>query len=465
MQKFELYHGDALAVLRLLPDESFDSIFSDPPYELGFMGRSWDSSGIAYRVELWRECLRVLKPGGYMLAFGGTRTFHRMACAIEDAGFEIRDRLRYEQAIETKYDAFVASLADEQVAQLGELLNDAQGLGTELAWQYGTGFPKSLDVSKALDKAAGAQRTVVGFDEKAAKRTPAIRTNSYGDYKGQTGDITAPATDAAQQWQGWGTALKPAYEPILVARKPLDGTVAANVLKHGVGGLNIDGCRVEIVGDRRSPAGADGNVHRTTGGVFGEHKPSGEFDVTAGRWPANVILDGSDAVLAQYPTTQNGGGNAKSPDVFGMFGKRTPPAGGTKFAGDSGSAGRFFYSAKASQTDRNEGCAGLYWRRDASTPFGFVLIDRAQYDELPDAERAQGNVHTTVKPTSVCRWGVRLITPVGGRCLDPFTGSGSTGKACALEGIYFVGIDINDEPLRIAEARITDALAGAPLFE
>jgi hypothetical protein len=203
---FEIKHADCLEAMRGMADNSVDAIVTDPPYGLSFMGKKWDYDVPEQAV--WEECLRVLKPGGHLLAFAGTRTQHRMAVRIEDAGFEIRDMI---------------------------------------AWVYGSGFPKSLDVSKALDKAAGAEREAVGFDaEKAKQQTRAVGTASYGDYAGNAGVITDPATEAARQWQGWGTALKPAMEPITVARKPLIGTVAANVLEHGTGALNIDGCRVPI---------------------------------------------------------------------------------------------------------------------------------------------------------------------------------------------------------------------------
>ena len=245
MNTLQLHHGDCLEVMRAMPSNSVDSIVTDPPYGLSFMGKRWDYD--VPSVEVWAECLRVLKPGGHLLAFAGTRTQHRMAVRIEDAGFEIRDMI---------------------------------------AWVYGSGFPKSLDVSKAIDKAAGAEREVVVRKDNKGRAPGNIASNGHNT--DPAGDpITAPATDAARQWQGWGTALKPALEPITMARKPLVGTVADNVLQHGTGALNIDGCRVE--GRERTDYGL-GNAMRSHGSTYGAPTASADFDSTKGRWPANLIL-------------------------------------------------------------------------------------------------------------------------------------------------------------------------------
>lgn len=241
---FDLYHGDCLEALKTIPENSIDSIVTDPPYGLSFMGKKWDYD--VPSVEIWAECLRVLKPGGHLLAFAGTRTQHRMAVRIEDAGFEIRDMI---------------------------------------AWVYGSGFPKSLDVSKAIDKAAGVEREVVGI----AGKSGSSRSCMAGDFAGGEYMETAPATEAARQWQGWGTALKPALEPITVARKPLVVTVAANVLEHGTGALNIDGCRVGAEGGTKKGA----NVGAKGSGLYEGGLASGACDIVAldsGRWPANLIL-------------------------------------------------------------------------------------------------------------------------------------------------------------------------------
>jgi site-specific DNA-methyltransferase (adenine-specific) len=360
-----------------LDDNSIDSIVCDPPYELGFMGKAWDNSGIAYDVTVWEQCLRVLKPGGHLIAFGGSRTYHRLAVAIEDAGFEIRDQIQ---------------------------------------WIYGSGFPKSLDVSKAMDKQAGATRQVVteavedmfGKYEKVNRYKAATQTGVMSGLNGSAANeqghtyatITAPSTDIAKQWDGWGTALKPAHEPAVLARKPLCGTVADNVTTWGVGGLNIDGSRV---------SGAP--WHRIDNGIgdpgmwAGKRQQHYAKSHTAGRWPANVIFDEDAAVALDEQSGDN--------------------------------VSRFFYTAKASKAERE---AGL----DASI-----------------GERA--NHHPTVKPIDLMRYLVRLVTPKGGKVLDPFMGSGSTGCASILEGFDFVGIDITPEYVAIAQKRIDHYAVTSPL--
>ena len=372
---FQLHHGNCIDVLRTMNDNSVDAIVTDPPYGLKFMGRKWDYD--VPSIELWAECLRVLKPGGHLLAFAGTRTQHRMAVRIEDAGFEIRDMI---------------------------------------AWVYGSGFPKSLDVSKAIDKAAGAVREVVGFDPVAAKRAAAVGTNAFGDYKGQTGDVTATATAAARLWQGWGTALKPALEPITVARKPLVGTVAANVLQHGTGALNIDGSRVPA---EKATGWGGGGSALYEGGLS---RDGGEARLQdSGRWPANLIHDGSAEVseLLRHAT-------------------------------------RFFYCAKASRKDRDDG-PNAFEIHSA----GELTGGRAEGSAGLNCPRAGAgwtgggrNTHPTVKPTDLMRYLCRLVTPPGGVVLDPFTGSGTTGKAALLEGFQFIGIEREQEYIEIARARI-----------
>ena len=370
---YQLHLGDCLDVLATLPDNSVDSIVTDPPYGLSFMGKKWDYD--VPSVAIWEQCLRVLKPGGHLLAFAGTRTQHRMACRIEDAGFEIRDMI---------------------------------------AWVYGSGFPKSLDVSKAIDKASGVEREVVG----SRKLTGTARIKgqaAYGATSGRSDDayqdgseindtlpLTAPATPEAQQWAGWGTALKPALEPITMARKPLDGTVAANVLAHGTGALNIDRCRVAT---SDSLGGGDQSASTKTK-LEGWDRPWMQDEAAKaahservnanvakaevlGRWPANLIHDGSDEATA---------GLADS--------------------------ARYFYTAKASRDDRSD-----------------------------------GNTHPTVKPTDLMRYLCRLVTPPGGIVLDPFMGSGSTGKAAMLEGLEFIGIEREVAYHAIAEIRIGRAAA------
>ena len=328
--------GDCRDRLKELPDNSIDSIVTDPPYELGFMGKSWDASDVAYDVTVWQECLRVLKPGGHLLSFGGSRTYHRMACAIEDAGFLIRD---------------------------------------QIMWVYGSGFPKSLNVGKQ---------------------------------------------DGCEEWNGWGTALKPAHEPIVLARKPLDGTVANNVLMHGVGGINIDGCRV---GDELmvNPSGSTNPRISMGNGWREDAQPT----VATGRFPANFIHDGSDEVVELFPSVKA-----------------------------DESAARFFYCAKASKKDRNEGLDQFEEKRDADR----TKDDGAGGDNPRNrSNTAKLNHHPTVKPTELMRYLCRLITPPNGTVLDPFTGSGSTGKAAVMEGFSFIGIEQSEEYIAIAEARIQSA--------
>ena len=398
-----LLHGDCLEVLRTLPDNSVDSVVTDPPYGLSFMGKKWDYDVPA--SEVWAECLRVLKPGGHLLAFAGTRTQHRMAVRIEDAGFEIRDMI---------------------------------------AWVYGSGFPKSLDVSKAIDKAAGAEREVVGQDTKARSTSGKSDLPTVGGSTVyESWDITAPTTDAARQWQGWGTALKPALEPITVARKPLIGTVAANVLAHGTGALNVDGCRV--------PGALEGDPMRffkSNGGAFVAKFDTAPMVRTEGRWPANLIHDGSEEVVGLFPVTTSGkGGQPQSASRSGNAGLFGLNAAGVKLGhADSGSAARFFYCAKASKRDRDEGLerfdakAGDTWGAGIGQSSGSSVSRR--------------NVHPTVKPTDLMRYLCRLVTPPNGTVLDPFMGSGSTGKAAKLEGFAFIGIEREADYLEIAKARI-----------
>ena len=401
--------------MRTMPDNSVDAIVTDPPYELGFMGKSWDSTGVAYDVTVWQECLRVLKPGGHLLAFGGSRTYHRLACAIEDAGFQIRD---------------------------------------QIMWVYGSGFPKSLNISKAIDKDAGAERTeVIGIRSRNVKPFDDSNgwnaNNTTGEHK-----YTAPATAEAKEWDGWGTALKPAHEPIVMARKPLDGTVANNVLAHGVGGINIDGCRVgetvETWPSSRSFTSGISNGY-TDGVGKGETQLTGESP--AGRFPANFIHDGSDEVLELFPDTKSGSGNKNTGNRAGLYGN-LGAGNGDGIGGDSGSAARFFYCAKASKKDRNEGLDDMPSTM-RKTMSGGEWVDSdgtIKNRPLPTA-----NTHPTVKPTDLMRYLVRLVTPPNGRILDPFTGSGSTGKAATLEGFNFVGVEQSAEYVEIATARINHA--------
>jgi len=414
-----IYNGDCREILQTLPDDSVDAVVSDPPYGLAFMGKRWDYD--VPGVEVWQECLRVLKPGGHLLAFAGTRTQHRMAVRIEDAGFEIRDMI---------------------------------------AWVYGNGFPKSLDVSKAIDKMDASEEqqarryrftawvrstgvtsrqideatgTKMGSHYTTHPTQPAIMTRQHleacrhlfvdvpkwveseadirsvesknfaerevvghqkrgnavnTDFMSGGNDITAPATEAAKQWQGWGTALKPSLEPITVARKPLCGTVAANVLQYGTGAINVDGCRVGDEGGTTKGSKPQGSGH----GIYGKglHGNCDIVELNAGRWPANLIHDGSDEVTGLFPSED-----------------------GEK------SEARFFYTAKADKTDRGH-----------------------------------GNNHPTVKPQALMRYLVRLVCPPGGVVLDPFGGSGTTAAAARLEQCRSILCELSAEYCDIAVERL-----------
>lgn len=428
--KVSLHAGDCLEVIRALPSESVDSVVTDPPYALvsiqkrwgkpggapskskdaykrasaGFMGKQWDTGEVAFAVEFWAEVLRVLKPGGHVAAFSGTRTYHRLACAIEDAGFEIRD---------------------------------------QLAWAYGTGFPKSLDVSKAIDKAAGA-KGAYGDAKTEAHRRYIEKGELRGDrgHDGwqrpwmddpeavaNAGRTYLPATDAAKHWQGWGSALKPAWEPICLARKPLIGTVAENVLRYGTGALNIDACRVGTDGNRplrgaRRNLESDENRNAYGKGLAGS---AAIGETSMGRHPANLLHDGSSEVVEAFPDapgqqryTGPEFGAKDSVNCFGDYG----PIKAAHPRGDSGSAARFFYSAKADSDDR------------------------------------LGSKHPTVKPVDLMQWLCRLITPPGGVVLDCFAGTGATGAAAFREGFSAILIEREPEYQADIARRMALELAG-----
>jgi len=376
-----LLRGDCLEQMKTLPDNSVDSIVTDPPYGISFMAKKWDYD--VPKVEVWKEAMRVLKPGGHALIACGTRTQHRMVVNIEDAGFEIRD---------------------------------------VVSWIYGSGFPKSLNVSKAIDKSAGAEREVVGERQGSIPQL-SPRENFGGGIQGARFDgnmnITAPATDAAKQWDGWGTALKPACEFFTLARKPLsEKTVATNVLKWGTGGINIDGCRVGTEGGTRKHDAPKHESKTAYGNGLNGGGGKGR-GIDAGRFPANLIHDGSREVLELFPETKPSRiGKPRGTKKKGLFANSKFNKVGQEH-NDSGSASRFFYCAKASKKDRDE-----------------------------------GNHHPTVKPTALMQYLCRLITPTGGVVLDPYMGSGSTGKAAVKEGFSFVGCELDEDYYKIAKARI-----------
>jgi site-specific DNA-methyltransferase (adenine-specific) len=433
-ETYTVYIGNNLDILPTLQDCSVDSIVTDPPYELGFMGKKWDSTGIAYNADLWRECLRVLKPGGHLLSFGGTRTWHRVAVAIEDAGFEVRD---------------------------------------SIAWMYGSGFPKSLDVSKAIEgkittgssnkkdfKNLNGEQVERG-DWGIAKQqfVHGQRDTNYDETAGETrlGKLEA-TTPEAKQWEGWGTALKPAFEPIVVARKPLIGTVAENVLTYGTGGLNIDASRigttVETWPSSRNYSAKAMSRPGSTESEDAETQSTGP--VPAGRWPANVILDEYSVELLDEQSGLEVRGNAGSKQVteFRFMNDSKEKQKLIQGVTDKGGASRFFYVAKASKRDRNEGLEELDPQRHA---------DRQKDDGVGGdnprnrTNQARQNFHPTVKPTDLMRYLIKLVTPPNGTVLDPFTGSGSTGKAAILEGFRFIGIEMTEDYIPIIEGRLKHA--------
>jgi DNA modification methylase len=414
-----LLKGDCRQQLATLPENSVHAIITDPPYELGFMGKTWDSTGIAYNVEVWQQCLRVLKPGGHLLAFGGSRTYHRLACAIEDAGFEIRD---------------------------------------QIMWVYGSGFPKSLDVSKAIDKAAGTPVKV----GKAFKVAGEYGNRDLRDPESQGESRDAmrhhAVTDAAKQWDGWGTALKPAHEPIVLARKPLNGTVANNVLTHGVGALNINDCRVP--GEVPSVPMGEWSRSGTTGATS---QRSGEMSEphTAGRWPANFIHDGSDEVLQLFPIARSFTGRPERKN--GTINQHSWMGNGDKknknrsvVDASRGSAARFFYCAKASRTERNTGLDHLPARRASAMGYEIGLGEVGE-GMFKDRNPQKQNFHPTVKPLALIHYLIKLITPPGGTILDPFLGSGTTAVAATQLGHPWIGCELTEDYWPIIEARIAHA--------
>lgn len=452
---YKLYQGNMLDMREVIEPDSIDSIVTDPPYGLtsivkrfgsddakpskevygggsfarltkGFMGKEWDGSGIEYNVETWRRCYEVLKPGGYLLAFGGSRTFYRIACAIEDAGFEIRDTVM---------------------------------------WLYGSGFPKSMNIALAFDKAEGlqGQRGVGGFNvgglgEQENRKsklyigstTDGSKQEEYRDAKGEN----------AKKWKGWGTAIKPAFEPVIMARKPFNTSVTENIKKYGVGGVNIDECR--IGNETITTSGARKNSMRgdqRTGAALGMFQETEALNLEHnGRFPSNVIFTYDDndfeEVCGGLPNGGKNGSISKrykmNNQVYGEYGEcNTWDA-----YNDSGSAARYFYCAKASTRDRDEGLEGMLSQKcndGRNTP-----IDNA----FQRGETLRKNTHPTVKPTDLMQYLVRLVTPEGGTVLDPFNGSGSTGKAVMYENkdrnknYKYIGIEMTEEYLPIAKARI-----------
>ena len=410
-----ILNGDCLEVMKGMADNSVDSIVTDPPYGLSFMGKKWDYD--VPSVAIWREALRVLKPGGHLLAFAGSRTYHRLVINVEDAGFEIRD---------------------------------------QIMWIYGSGFPKSQSVSRNIDKHLG---TFVEGEETANSRS-----GRQGDDKhfNHSKKITAdnPQSDAAKEWVGWGTALKPAHEPIVVARKPLIGTVVENVLEHGTGGLNIDACRVAF------EENDDFNNWHNNRAITTFENTENVYDLGMktisssqnkhGRFPANVIHDGSEEVLEGFPQTASGDGKphhiVRESHSNSMSGKSYANRPLNTY-GDNGSAARFFYCAKPSQAEREAGCEDMdstqMGRNQSSLEGGKMLTGSGN-----ERSNSKKNFHPTVKPIALMEYLCKLVTPSGGVVLDPFTGSGTTGIAALRLGFGFIGIELDEDYVSIITNRI-----------
>ena len=411
-----ILEGDCRKTLKTLAAESVSSIVTDPPYEIGFMGKGWDGSGVANDPTLWAECYRVLKPGGHVLAFGAARTYHRMACAIEDAGFEIRDSLH---------------------------------------WVYGSGFPKSHNVSKGIDRAAGAKREVVG-SRPLTGNGKTMRSGFHqpdGSGNGETVkqdilEITAAATDDAKRWEGWGTALKPAHEPIVMARKPFPGTVAQNVLEHGTGAINIDGARIGS-GDTTTRHNSSSSSYMT--GLIGKTQPTVETYTTggiSGRWPANVLLTHSTECATEC-----------APDCPAREIDRQAETASRYYAQPEWTPGDYLasiYTPKAGKRERNAGLDGMA-EKPTPSAVGMQAVTRTGWGDpdqtVHERKTTHANHHPTVKPVNLMRYLIRLVTPPGGLVLDPFLGSGTTAVAAILEGFNWIGCELTAEYLPIIEAR------------
>lgn len=450
--EYILFHGKMQDELAELADNSVDSIVTDPPYEINFMSKGWDNSGVAFQKDTWERCLRVLKPGGYLLAFGGSRTFHRIACAIEDAGFEIRDTIM---------------------------------------WLYGSGFPKSLNLGNAVEckmQTGSANtkdwRSLEG--QKAASGDWGLSKNGL-EYQYRPTDYSADGherlvkadykSEEGKRWDGWGSTLKPSYEPIIVARKPCDGTLTDNVLKWGVGGMNIDECRIPL---EENYVYKETNRHPRECNVFTSencgYKSEDNHTASAsmlGRYPANTIFTYDDSdfdeVCGGLPSGGQNGSITKRYDmnnqVYGDYGKCNT----WQAYNDSGSAARYFYCAKATTRDRDEGLQNFVThtagertnRKEGSA--GITAYEGA-------TGRAK-NIHPAVKPCQLMQYLIRLVTPRGGTILDPFMGSGSTGKAAMYENndraaeYNFIGIEMTAEYLPIAEGRIKYAISDKAKIE
>jgi len=412
----QIIEGNCLGILPKIEENSIDSCVTDPPYGIGFMGKEWDKTQIAFNMDLWKEIFRVLKPGAHLLSFGGTRTYHRMACAVEDAGFEIRDQIQ---------------------------------------WIYGSGFPKSLDVSKSIDKMENAEREKIP-NPLVKKQTAHIDTIDYGDYQAITHIQPTPITKDAKKWSGWGTALKPANEPIVLARKPLsEKTIALNVLKWGTGALNIDESRIGT-GDDKIRGGCIKNWGDNTEGKTGfnikDRNDIAEDCYSQGRFPSNVLLDEEAAKILDDQSGFSSYVSYRVSDRGGTGNVYTIPhnTGGNRGHADSGGASRFFYCAKASREEREKGLQGFDEKEVFRAGHG-----NEEGDDVTERFRTKmKNYHPTVKPVNLMRYLIKLITPPSGVVLDPFIGSGTTAIAARKNNFRFIGIEIEPDYVKIARRRV-----------
>jgi len=430
---YKLYQGNMLDMLDVIEEGTIDSIITDPPYELNFMSKSWDNSGIAFEKETWKKCFDVLKEGGYLLAFGGSRTFHRIACAIEDAGFEIRDTIM---------------------------------------WLYGSGFPKSMNIGLAIDKKNGVKSIDTGIISPNARPNSTKNNTLF-----ESGTVGKKFTikKASNEWHGWGTCLKPSFEPIIIARKPFKGSLVDNVIKNKVGGLNIDECRVGNEKIEYYPTDlTEAHGNKFGNGAYMPKDTTKELISHEGRFPANTILTYDDTdfdeVCGAFPQSK-GASSQNNYSKGSIYRGQSLNESSTKLYGyrqwynDNGSASRYFYCAKASKKDRDEGLDSFEEIPYAVSNQAQAELRRGNLDKIKgrsqmNSVQMRKNTHPTVKPTELMQYLLRLVSPNGSTILDPFNGSGSTGKAVMYENkeknknYKYIGIELNEEYLPIAKARI-----------